>query len=117
MLDLTDDALLGKKQFREYLESIEERIGNVEKFIELVRPTIRHQVVPLQVSLSKTRLTILRLILFVIVLSFVLQDVYGPTATDPDIQALVVSLETASGGSASTFSLVSLLNSSQPTKC
>lgn len=33
----------------------------------------------------------------------ILQDVYGPTATDPDIQALVVSLETASGGSASTF--------------
>ncbi|GAA5842144.1 hypothetical protein JCM5353_002173 [Sporobolomyces roseus] len=75
IVGVSDDALLGKKQFREYLESIEERIGNVEKFIELVRPTIRHQVVPLQ-------------------------DVYGPTATDPDIQALVVSLETASGGSA-----------------
>lgn len=31
-----------------------------------------------------------------------LQDVYGPTAADPDIQALVVSKETLSGAAAST---------------
>jgi pantetheine-phosphate adenylyltransferase len=29
-----------------------------------------------------------------------INDVYGPTATDPNIQALVVSKETASGGKA-----------------
>ena len=45
----TDDALLGKKQFKEYLESISTRIKAVEDFIELIRPTIQHQVVPLQV--------------------------------------------------------------------
>jgi pantetheine-phosphate adenylyltransferase len=32
-----------------------------------------------------------------------LYDVCGPTAADPNIQALVVSLETASGGKAGTY--------------
>ncbi|GAA5940747.1 putative pantetheine-phosphate adenylyltransferase [Sporobolomyces koalae] len=75
IVGVSDDALLGKKQHRAHLESIQQRIRNVEAFIELVRPTITHQVVPLQ-------------------------DVYGPTATDPDIQALVVSEETRAGGDA-----------------
>jgi phosphopantetheine adenylyltransferase len=34
-----------------------------------------------------------------------INDVYGPTATDPNIQALVVSRETASGGKAGTCSV------------
>ena len=36
-----------------------------------------------------------------------IQDVYGPTAVDPNIQALVVSKETLSGGAASQFILPS----------
>ena len=32
-----------------------------------------------------------------------IDDVYGPTAVDPNIQALVVSRETLAGASASTF--------------
>ncbi|GAA6014277.1 hypothetical protein JCM11491_005025 [Sporobolomyces phaffii] len=75
IVGVSDDQLLGKKQFRQHLESISARIERVRAFIELIRPTIEHQVVPLE-------------------------DVYGPTATDPDIQALVVSEETRAGGDA-----------------
>ena len=32
-----------------------------------------------------------------------LQDVFGPTATDPDVQGLVVSQESIKGGEASRF--------------
>src|SRR5712671_5077209 len=35
-----------------------------------------------------------------------INDVYGPTATDPNIQALVVSKETASGGNAGKWFMV-----------
>lgn len=38
-----------------------------------------------------------------------ISDVYGPTATDPDIQALVLSQETVAGGDASTSKLLFLL--------
>lgn len=34
-----------------------------------------------------------------------LQDVFGPTATDPDIQALIVSQESIAGAEASASSL------------
>jgi len=43
--------------------------------MELIKPSLVYDIVPLH-------------------------DVYGPTATDPNIQALVVSKETASGGKA-----------------
>ena len=47
----------------------------VHRFVELFKPSLFYDIVPLH-------------------------DVYGPTATDPNIQALVVSKETASGGKA-----------------
>ncbi|GAA5897127.1 putative pantetheine-phosphate adenylyltransferase [Sporobolomyces salmoneus] len=75
IVGVSDEPLLGNKKFKQFLQTINERISSVERFIELVRPGIQHQVVPLQ-------------------------DVYGPTATDPDIQALVVSEETRLGGDA-----------------
>lgn len=40
-----------------------------------------------------------------------LHDVYGPTGSDPDIQALVVSKETLSGAAASTSLALSLFYS------
>ncbi|GAA5859342.1 hypothetical protein JCM1840_004571 [Sporobolomyces johnsonii] len=73
IVGVSDDALLKNKKFKEHLESLQYRMSAVEHFIELVRPSIAHQVVPLQ-------------------------DVYGPTANDPDINALVVSEETRAGG-------------------
>ena len=71
----TDDALLTKKDNRDVLESLQERMQGVHRFMELFKPSLVYDIVPLH-------------------------DVYGPTATDPNIQALVVSKETASGGRA-----------------
>ena len=70
-----DDALLTKKENREVLESLPERIRGVRQFIELFKPSLVYEIVPIQ-------------------------DIYGPTGSDPNIQALVVSKETASGGKA-----------------
>ena len=57
------------------LESLPERMRGVQQFMELFKPSLVYEIVPIH-------------------------DVYGPTATDPNIQALVVSKETASGGRA-----------------
>lgn len=57
------------------LESLSERMRSVSRFLEMFKPGLVYDVVPIN-------------------------DVYGPTATDPNIQALVVSMETASGGRA-----------------
>ena len=72
---LADDALLTKKDNRDVLESLPERIQGVHRFMELFKPSLVYDIVPIH-------------------------DVYGPTATDPNIQALVVSKETALGGKA-----------------
>ncbi len=72
----TDDALLEKKSNREVLESIDTRMERVTAFLNLFKPGLEYDVVPIQ-------------------------DVYGPTAWDPDIQALVVSKETMSGANSS----------------
>ncbi|KAI0256648.1 Nucleotidylyl transferase [Lactifluus subvellereus] len=75
IVGVTDDALLTKKDNRDVLESLPERIQGVRRFMELFKPSLVYDIVPIN-------------------------DVYGPTATDPNIQALVVSKETASGGQA-----------------
>lgn len=75
IVGVTDDALLTKKANREVLESLPERIRVVRQFMELFKPSLVYDIVPIQ-------------------------DVYGPTGSDPNIQALVVSKETASGGKA-----------------
>lgn len=74
-----DDTLLTKKSNRELVETIEHRIEAVRDFLSLFRPQIMHEIVPIS-------------------------DVYGPTATDSNIQALVVSKETVSGAVASMLS-------------
>lgn len=55
---------------------MEDRIAAVSSFLILFKPGVEYAVVPID-------------------------DVYGPTAWDPDIQALVVSKETVSGASSS----------------
>ena len=72
---LADDALLTKKDNRDVLENLAERMQAVHRFVELFKPSLVYDIVPIH-------------------------DVYGPTATDPNIQALVVSKETVSGGRA-----------------
>ncbi|KAI0249432.1 Nucleotidylyl transferase [Lactifluus subvellereus] len=70
-----NNALLTKKDNRDVLESLPERIQGVRRFMELFKPSLFYDIVPIN-------------------------DVYGPMATDPNIQTLVVSKETVSGGKA-----------------
>ncbi|SCZ89049.1 BZ3500_MvSof-1268-A1-R1_Chr1-1g00919 [Microbotryum saponariae] len=70
-----DTQLLTTKKYHQFLEPIEQRIQTTRDFLEWVRPGIEHHIVPIQ-------------------------DPYGPTATEADIQAIVVSEETRAGGQA-----------------
>jgi len=69
---IQDDALLKNKKYAEYLEPISLRIENVRKFLTLVARNLELELIPIQ-------------------------DVYGPTAYDPEISALVISEETKAG--------------------
>lgn len=71
------DALLKKKSNPHLLESFQTRVEKTRSFLTLFRPDLDYELVGLH-------------------------DVYGPTASDPDIQALVVSKETLSGATAGT---------------
>ncbi|GAA5842160.1 hypothetical protein JCM9279_002802 [Rhodotorula babjevae] len=73
VVGVSDDHLLVNKKFKHLLQPIDERMRAVRRFVELVRPSVECDAVPLQ-------------------------DVYGPTANDPTIEALVVSDETRAGG-------------------
>ncbi|KPV73491.1 uncharacterized protein RHOBADRAFT_54710 [Rhodotorula graminis WP1] len=75
VVGVSDDHLLVNKKFKHLLEPIDVRMRAVRRFVELVRPSVECDAVPLQ-------------------------DVYGPTANDPAIEALVVSDETRAGGDA-----------------
>ncbi|OJT09123.1 Phosphopantetheine adenylyltransferase [Trametes pubescens] len=74
IVGITGDALLGKKEHRSVLEPLPVRTARTRTFLELFRPGIVHDLVPIN-------------------------DVFGPTGWDADIQALVVSKETLSGAS------------------
>ena len=76
MCHCPDDELLQRKSNRHLLESINVRMDRVLAFLKLFRPGLVYDVVPIN-------------------------DVYGPTAVDPNIQALVVSKETMKGASSS----------------
>lgn len=71
-----DDTLLQKKANKEVLQSISERMSTTRSFLQLFRPEVQYDLVPIT-------------------------DVYGPTGWDPNIQALVVSKETIPGAEAS----------------
>lgn len=71
-----DDALLGKKEYKEVLEPLPVRMARTRVFLTLFKPGIEYDIVPIN-------------------------DVYGPTGWDPNIQALVVSKETLPGAASS----------------
>ena len=73
--NLTDDALLKKKKFNQVLEPISKRIDKCAEFLKTVQAGRQYDVVAIS-------------------------DVFGPTAHDPNVQALVVSQETDKGGEA-----------------
>ncbi|KAF9208885.1 hypothetical protein BGZ49_007203 [Haplosporangium sp. Z 27] len=72
---VTDDSMLQKKKFKEYMEPLDKRIDNVEKFLKTFKRDLIYEVVPIH-------------------------DIYGPTITDKKLQALMVSKETLKGGDA-----------------
>ena len=72
----SDDALLVNKACASQLQPLPLRRQLLHKFVKLINPSLEYDIVPIS-------------------------DVYGPTATDPDIQALVLSQETVAGGDAS----------------
>ncbi|KAI0929203.1 hypothetical protein AcW2_004972 [Taiwanofungus camphoratus] len=76
IVGITDDALLKNKANRDVLEKLPVRIARTRAFLELFKPALCYDLVPIS-------------------------DVYGPTAWDPNVQALVVSKETLPGASSS----------------
>ncbi|ODV87742.1 hypothetical protein CANARDRAFT_193187 [[Candida] arabinofermentans NRRL YB-2248] len=74
IVGVTGDELLKNKKYAEFLEDYEVRAQSVRDFITLIMPQQNVDI-------------------------FMIQDVCGPTATIKEIDALVLSLETASGGS------------------
>lgn len=80
-LNLPDAALLTKKSHAAQLEPLTTRLDRVLAFSQFFKPGLEtYDVVPIQ-------------------------DVYGPTATERDVQALVLSRETVAGGEAGSFTL------------
>ncbi|CAG8539608.1 7573_t:CDS:2 [Paraglomus brasilianum] len=69
---VTGENMLTNKKYREVMESLDTRIENVQKFLNKIKRGLTYEVVPIY-------------------------DIYGPTATDPEIEALVVSKETLEG--------------------
>ncbi|KAH7908881.1 hypothetical protein BJ138DRAFT_1156633 [Hygrophoropsis aurantiaca] len=72
IIGITGDDLLKKKTYRHVLEDFGTRVAKTRAFLTFFRSDLLYDLVPLH-------------------------DVYGPTAWDPNIQALVVSKETLSG--------------------
>uniref|UniRef100_A0A0K8TBU8 Cytidyltransferase-like domain-containing protein n=1 Tax=Lygus hesperus TaxID=30085 RepID=A0A0K8TBU8_LYGHE len=73
LIGLTDTEMLKTKILWELIQPYNERAENVRKFLEEVRPNLEVNVVPLN-------------------------DVYGPTKDDRDLEVLIVSPETMKGG-------------------
>ncbi|OAX41984.1 Nucleotidylyl transferase [Rhizopogon vinicolor AM-OR11-026] len=75
IVGVTDDDLLKNKSNKHVLESMTVRMERTRSFLQLFRPDLEYEIVPLR-------------------------DVCGPTGWDPNIQALVVSMETLPGAAA-----------------
>jgi len=75
IVGVTDDNLLVNKANKHVLESLSHRTDRARSFLTSFKPNLEYDIVPIK-------------------------DVYGPTAVDPNIQALVISRETMSGSAA-----------------
>ncbi|CAO3658981.1 unnamed protein product [Rhizopus stolonifer] len=73
VVGVTDDCMLTKKKHKDLIGSTTDRIKKVEAYLHSVKRSIQYNVVPIT-------------------------DPFGPTVTDPTIDALVVSKETLKGG-------------------
>ncbi|KAG0305708.1 hypothetical protein BGZ98_003718 [Dissophora globulifera] len=72
---VTDDEMLKSKQFKEFMEPLDARIKSVERFLRIFKRGLVYEVLPIH-------------------------DIYGPTITDNNLQAITVSKETIKGGAA-----------------
>ncbi|KAF9306311.1 hypothetical protein BGZ74_006665 [Mortierella antarctica] len=72
---VSDEELLKTKKFKDFLEPLDKRVKAVEKFLRVFKRSLVCEAVPLH-------------------------DIYGPTITDKQLQALMVSKETIKGGAA-----------------
>eukprot|EP01101_Sappina_pedata_P000664 TRINITY_DN10858_c0_g1_i1.p1 TRINITY_DN10858_c0_g1~~TRINITY_DN10858_c0_g1_i1.p1 ORF type:complete len:173 (+),score=79.96 TRINITY_DN10858_c0_g1_i1:2-520(+) len=75
IIGLTNDVMLKNKKYAEFLETYQQREKACRDYIKSLKPNLNVEV-------------------------HSIVDAYGPTATDPDIEALVVSEETRKGGDA-----------------
>jgi pantetheine-phosphate adenylyltransferase len=72
---VTTDALLKKKAYAEYLEPFDARELAVRRFCHKVNPNLGERLI-----------------------TFELEDPVGPTGTDPDLEALILTREVEKGG-------------------
>lgn len=75
IVGVTGDKLLVNKKYSEFMESLDERINSVVRFFQRNCPNVTFSI-------------------------YEINDIYGPTGFVLDIQALVLSEETAKGGDA-----------------
>ncbi|XP_058464586.1 bifunctional coenzyme A synthase [Malaya genurostris] len=73
VVGVTDENMIKSKKLWELIMPVEQRIAEVETFLRDIDPTLKHEIVPIS-------------------------DPFGPTATDPNMDMIVVSTETARGG-------------------
>ena len=78
---MTSDSLLSKKAYAEYLEPFEVRQSSVLKFCRRLNPNLFNH------DGTSDRLNLVSL-----------SDPIGPTGTDPDIEALILTREVEKGG-------------------
>lgn len=73
IVGVTDQELLQNKKYKEVLQPFDTRCSNVKRFLQKLKPSLNVEIVAIR-------------------------DVCGPTGTVPEIEALIVSRETVSGG-------------------
>ncbi|WVQ70127.1 uncharacterized protein L199_008352 [Kwoniella botswanensis] len=102
IVGLMADSLLGSKKFHEVVEKLDKRLESVERFLErLGGVKLNHERQNSHILSSSPETDEGASEKDVISLQVQeITDIYGPTSTDPNIHALVVSRETVSGGQA-----------------
>lgn len=73
VVGVTDESMTNSKKLHELILPVEQRIKEVEDFLNEIDPTLKYDIVPIS-------------------------DAFGPTKSDPDMDMIIVSKETEKGG-------------------